>query len=157
MIIDTLANRALYGAIHPRITSALEYLAATDFNLLETGVYELDGKSLFAVVDDYTTVAPGTSPFEVHRKYIDVQYIARGEEAFGYLPMPQQQAPCQPYNTERDFENFSYEQNRAKASYIALRRGMFAVFFPEDAHMPCCTLEQESQVRKVVVKVRIDD
>lgn len=157
MIIDTLTNRALYGALHPRIATALEYLAATDLSQLDKGVYELEGKALFAIVSDYSTVTRGTEPFEVHRKYIDVQYIVSGEEEFGYLPLPQQQTPCTAYDSSRDFEEFSYSQNQARASYVALRSGMFALFFPNDAHMPCCHLDGESRVKKVVIKVRIED
>jgi YhcH/YjgK/YiaL family protein len=157
MIIDTLTNRALYSALHPRIAAALEYLASTDFSQLEKGAYELEGKALFAIISDYTTVERGTEPFEVHRKYIDVQYIVSGEEEFGYLPRPKQQIPCTSYDNNRDFEEYSYPLNQASASYVGLRSGMFALFFPDDAHMPCCHLDAESSVRKVVIKVRIED
>ncbi|MDF0534183.1 YhcH/YjgK/YiaL family protein [Shewanella yunxiaonensis] len=157
MIIDTLANRSLYSHLHPRLNAALEYLATTDFSTLAKGSYALEGKSLFAIISDYTTVARGTEPFEVHRRYIDVQYIVSGEEEFGFLPKPAHQQPCSAYNDERDFEEYSYDLNQAAASYVALKSGMFAIFYPDDAHMPCCTLGAESQVRKVVVKVQIAD
>lgn len=38
---------------------------------------------------------------------------------------------------------------------LTLRPGEFAVFFPWiDAHMPCCSLDGATSVKKLVIKVR---
>jgi YhcH/YjgK/YiaL family protein len=36
-----------------------------------------------------------------------------------------------------------------------LDAGMFAVFFPEDAHMPCILADGPEAVKKVVIKIAV--
>lgn len=153
MIVDTLANRHIYQSLSPRIAAALEHLANTDFSQLAVGKYPLDGDNLFAIVNDYHTKEKSTELFEVHQKYIDVQYVYSGEEEFGYLPLAEQ-IPSKPYFEPHDFANFDYESNKADASYVKLKAGMFALFFPGDIHMPG-TGAVATPVRKVVIKVKI--
>lgn len=155
MIVDTLANRHIYQSLDPRITIALEHLAATDFSQLPVGKYPLDGDNIFVIVNDYQTKPKETQPFEVHRKYIDVQYVYSGEEEFGYLPLAEQ-IPSKPYFEEHDYANFDYESNKADASFVKLKAGMFALFFPGDIHMPGAG-DNATRVRKVVIKVKVED
>ncbi|MGS0827650.1 YhcH/YjgK/YiaL family protein [Shewanella sp. 0m-8] len=153
MIVDTLANRDIYAAINPQIAKALEHLATTDFSLLEVGKYELEGKNLFVIVNDYQTQPKELEAFEVHHQYIDVQYVVSGEEEFGYLPLANQ-TPSKPYYGEHDYANFDYESNKDDAAFIPLKAGMFALFFPGDIHMPG-TGANANKVRKVVIKVKV--
>ncbi len=153
MIVDTLANREIYTAINPRIASALEHLATTDFSQLEAGKYELDGKNLFVIVNDYQTKPKEQQPFEAHEQYIDVQYVVSGEEEFGYLPLAGQ-TPSKAYFAEHDYANYDYESNKDDAAFIPLKAGMFALFFPGDIHMPGAG-DNATQVRKVVIKVKV--
>lgn len=153
MIVDTLDNRDLYQHIHPRIAQALEHIAQTDFSLLDVGSYELDGKNLFVIVNDYQTQPKELTFFEAHQQYIDVQYVASGEEEFGYLPLTDQ-TPSKPYFAKHDYASYDYLANKNAASFIPFKAGMFALFFPQDIHMPGVGLTQ-SNVRKVVIKVKI--
>jgi len=152
MIVDTLSNLDLYSHISPRIAAALTHLAETDFSRLEAGSYELDGKNLFVIVNDYETKPKEVEPFEVHEHYIDVQYVVSGEEEFGFLPLGSQ-TPSMPYNAEHDYAEFDYEANKHEAAFIPLKAGMFAIFFPDDMHMPG-TSSTPKKVRKVVIKVK---
>ncbi|WOT05547.1 YhcH/YjgK/YiaL family protein [Shewanella youngdeokensis] len=153
MIVDTIANADLYSHLSPRIAKALAHLSDTDFSALEVGTYELEGKDLFVIVNDYETKPKEMQPFEVHQQYIDVQFVVSGEEQFGYLPLTDQ-APSKPYFAEHDFANYDYESNKNTAAFIPFKAGMFAIFFPEDMHMPG-THPTPTQVRKVVIKVKI--
>lgn len=153
MIVDTLANRHLYTKLHPRLALALAHLAETDFTAKAVGNYELDGKNLFVIVNDYETKPREVEPFEVHQQYIDVQYVVSGAEEFGYLPLADQ-TPSKPYYDKHDYAEFDFESNKQDAAFIALKTGMFAIFFPGDIHMPG-TFATPQKVRKVVIKVRI--
>jgi len=31
----------------------------------------------------------------------------------------------------------------------------FAIFYPEDAHQPCCIYDEPANVKKVVIKVKL--
>ncbi|QYJ86662.1 YhcH/YjgK/YiaL family protein [Shewanella mesophila] len=153
MIVDTLDNIEQYTHLGPRIATALKHLVDTDFSRLEVGTYELDGKDLFVIVNDYETKPREVEPFEVHRRYIDVQYVVSGEEEFGYLPLADQ-TPSRPYFEKHDYAEYDYESNKDGAAFIPLKAGMFALFFPQDMHMPGTSATPKT-VRKVVIKVKI--
>lgn len=153
MIVDTLTNRHLYTSLSPRLAKALAHLAETDFSQLEVGNYPIEGKDIFVIINDYETKPKETEPFEVHRQYIDVQYVVSGEEEFGYLPLANQ-TPSKPYFDKHDYAEFDFQSNQDDAAFIPLKAGMFALFFPGDIHMPG-TSATPHKVRKVVIKVRI--
>tara|TARA_R110002050_G_scaffold110989_3_gene223848 strand:- start:78 stop:539 length:462 start_codon:yes stop_codon:yes gene_type:complete len=153
MIVDTLTNRHLYTSLSPRLAKALAHLAETDFSQLEVGNYPIEGKDIFVIINDYETKPKETEPFEVHRQYIDVQYVVSGEEEFGYLPLANQ-TPSKLYFDKHDYAEFDFQSNQDDAAFIPLKAGMFALFFPGDIHMPG-TSATPQKVRKVVIKVRI--
>ncbi|MEI6858685.1 MAG: YhcH/YjgK/YiaL family protein [Shewanella sp.] len=153
MIIDTLNNKDLYSHINSGIARALAHLAETDFTKVNVGNYELDGKNLFVIVNDYETKPRNVESFEVHQQYIDVQYVVSGEEELGYLPLAER-TPLRPYFAKHDYAKFDYETNKDDAAFIPFKAGMFAIFFPEDMHMPG-TGTSKNKVRKVVIKVKI--
>lgn len=49
----------------------------------EPGVVEIDGKNIYAQIIDLTTRPAEENRPEVHRRYIDIQYLAWGEEKIG--------------------------------------------------------------------------
>jgi len=149
MIIDHIDNAAQYNGINKRIEQALKYLKETDFTALEPGKYEVDGENVFAMVQQYTTKGKEGSQLEAHRKYIDVQFMVSGKEQMGYTRL-NNQVSATPYSEENDFVLYD-----VPASFVAMETGMFAVFYPQDLHMPGIQLEVQSEVKKVVVKVRV--
>lgn len=60
------------------IEKALDFLRATDFNALEPGVVEIDGKNIYTQIIDLTTREAVVNRPEVHRRYIDIQFLAWG-------------------------------------------------------------------------------
>ena len=87
--------------------------------------------------------------WEAHRKYIDIQYVLSGRERMGYSNTGKLKALTQ-YDEEKDYALY-----KGKGEMLTFTSGTFAVFFPEDAHMPCIKAENNEEVRKVVVKVRL--
>ena len=83
MIVDRIENAELYTALSPRIAMALRALRDTDLATREVGRYELDGDRVFALIHRYETKPVEKGIWEAHRKYIDVQYVARGDEQKG--------------------------------------------------------------------------
>ncbi len=86
---------------------------------------------------------------EVHRRYVDVQLCLIGDEQIGWRPLAQCAAPQGPFDCERDIQFF----NDRPETWLALRPGLFAIFFPDDAHAP---LAGEGEVRKAVFKLAVD-
>jgi len=147
MVRDSINNRETYFELSPRIEEALSFLASTDFSEVQPGKYEIDGDSLFYIVDHYETQSPESKELEAHRNYIDVQFIAEGSELIGYAPL-QNQTVTSPYSSENDVAFFAGD-----STYLPLSQGDFAIFFPQDLHKPGCSIQTVSSVKKVVVKI----
>ncbi len=153
MIVDNIQNYARYSYLPPRIVRAIEYIGSTDFTFVENGQYELDGKNLVSIVNRYKTKLPEQAVWESHRKYIDVQFVAGGEEQFGYAPLSKAPPVKTPYSDEKDV--IFYEPGTEIFSAPA---GTFMIFYPEDVHAPALAIgnpPKPAEVVKVVVKVAV--
>jgi YhcH/YjgK/YiaL family protein len=151
MVIDQLSNAKLYHGLGPAFIKAFEYLQHTDFWIMEKGKYEIDGQRLFAIVNEYDTVAAAGEQMEAHKKYIDVQYIVHGEELIGH-DLLRGQAPSKEYDAEADYMLFGEKPG----FFSKLQEGYFAIFFPSDLHMPNLMVETPARVKKVVIKIALE-
>ncbi|MBZ0156114.1 MAG: YhcH/YjgK/YiaL family protein [Alphaproteobacteria bacterium] len=150
MIVDSIENFRRYCAEGSRLHTGFTFLLGRKEELPD-GRYPIDGDDVFALVQTYETDLPGKKRFEGHRKYIDIQYLLSGKEEIGWAPVPGLEI-ASPYSEERDVLFFT---ESPFTSPLALVPGIFAVFFPEDAHRPGCVLSAPCSVRKIVVKVRV--
>jgi len=150
MILDTLDNAHLYECLGERFAKAFAYLRSDRPATDAVGSYELDGPKLFVNVEQYASKPINLGQFEAHKKYIDVQYVVAGCEQMGYAPLSTVDE-TEPYNTGRDVGFY-----QGRGTMLRVPAGSFAVFFPDDAHMPCIADGEPAEVRKVIVKVRID-
>jgi YhcH/YjgK/YiaL family protein len=148
MIIDKIENAHLYKNISERISKSFEYIRTTDLKNLPAGKYPIDGENIFALVSEYQTKSEQEGKLEAHKKYIDVQYLISGEELMGYVPLGNQQI-LESYKEENDIVFYTGDKSFTKVS-----EGMFAIFFPEDVHMPGISTGKISDVKKLVIKVR---
>jgi YhcH/YjgK/YiaL family protein len=148
MIIDKIETSHLYKNINERINKSFEYIRTTDLKNLPAGRYPIDGENIFALVSEYKTKAEQEGKLEAHRNYIDVQYVIEGEELMGYSPLGSQQI-LEPYKEDNDIVFYTGDKSFTKVS-----TGMFAIFFPKDVHMPGISTGKNSDVKKLVIKVR---
>ena len=147
MIIDRIENYKNYENLGIKISLALNHIKTTDFDNKEPGRYDIDGDDIYVMVNDYNTKDSSECRLEAHRKYIDVQYVAKGSEFMGYAPLAGQTVTAD-YDEDRDVVFYEGEP-----SFIRLDKGMFVIFYPEDLHMP--GTGEGRPVRKIVVKVKI--
>jgi len=147
MITDDIRNAATYNGVGTGIRMALEYLAKTDFAGMAPGRYDIDGNNVYALVQQYETKPREKGVWEAHRRYIDVQFVAAGIETMGYAPLGGLTV-TQPYSTDKDCVLLAGD-----GDFLTVRAGVFVIFFPQDAHMPCLACAAPAPVRKVVVKV----
>lgn len=132
------------------IQKAIAYLTQTDFGKLEDGVYEIDGKRMYAQVFHHTSKPVAETQPELHKKYLDVQFWICGEELFGIAPS-NGVGSCVEAIDERDL--YFYD-GVANESFVHATEGCYAVFFPNDVHRPgVCVDGKPLTYRKVVVKV----
>ncbi len=129
--------------------------AAYDFIINEAkeatiGKYEL-GNGIYANIQEYTTKARRETKYESHKKYIDVQFILQGKELIAVAPIEKMKI-CEEYNEEKDVM-FFFPNDECKD--FVLESGDFLILYPNDVHMPCVCVNEESYVRKVVVKIPV--
>lgn len=132
------------------IRKALRYLQSNDFTAMEPGVYEIEGKDIFAQVFDVTTASRREKKPEFHRSYIDVQFLASGEEYLGFAPDKGQSSLVEAH-PEKDL--YFYDQVPDEM-FIKAVPGSYTIFFTNDIHCPGIMVDAPMTVRKVVVKVR---
>lgn len=143
MIRGTIFENKKYD--NERINIALDWLVKNEE--IEKGVYEINGKEIYAIVQEYNSEKIEELKWEGHKKYIDIQYIADGKEEIGYSDIKNMKPECE-YNEEGDYQFFTGE-----GKIEALSKGDYMVLYPEDIHMPC--IGEGNIVKKIVVKVRI--
>lgn len=151
MIYDTLQNLHRYTGLTRNLDTAMRYLQekASVLNALPEGKHPIDGEKVIVQVMTYDTKDLAQARFEAHRKYIDIQFVLEGKEACYARPLEGLEA-AEPFNDEKDVGFFRGEGG----AFLPLETGVFAVFFPWDAHKPSCDWEGKHKVRKVVVKVK---
>jgi YhcH/YjgK/YiaL family protein len=135
-----------------RWEKAFSFLHETDLEALEPGRYELNGKDLFVNVDEYISKHEKDALYEAHRKYADIQYVVSGEEKIGVMPL-EETTDTIPYNDEKDIVFLRATGN----NYRLANAEKFFLFFPGDAHRPCVKTDKPEPIKKVVIKVRLND
>ncbi len=145
MILGTIDNCERYYILNPLFKRAFEFIKNNNLKDLAEGKYEIDGKDLFAIISTAMGRKREDALLESHRKYIDIQFLADGDEEIGWKPLSQ----ChnnKGYDDEKDVDFFEDKP----LLWFKLKPNNFTIFFPEDAHLP---MVSDRIVKKVVIKV----
>ena len=97
MIIDILGNWHLYSAVSTRLDRALQFLECFSTGA-ELGRQDISGDNAFALVQKVITTPLKGRQYEVHRKYIDVQYVHSGREVLHWAPLSTLSEPATPFD-----------------------------------------------------------
>ena len=117
----------------------------------EDGRYALDGEDLYALVQTYRTKPASEKSWESHDRYIDLQYMLKGQEALLWAPVDDL-GESSGYHADGDYTLYT----RGSGTRLIMREGYFVILFPEDGHKPGCMDRRSRNVRKIVVKIRVD-
>jgi YhcH/YjgK/YiaL family protein len=150
MIRDRIEKAYLYYRLSNPIELALRALQSDDLRHAGPGRHELKGSDVYALIQSYNTIPHELGKWEAHRRYIDVQYMVSGVEAIGHADLDSLTV-TEPYDADKDVLFLS-----GRGDVFTISDGMFALFFPHDAHMPKLTIDKPDLVHKIVIKVRVD-
>lgn len=135
------------------VASAIAYLQSTDFSALPAGRYQDPVTGYVVQVLDLHTQQPSDLRPEIHRQNVDVQFLVSGTELIGVAADRGDNVIHQELLALRDI---IFYQDVADESWLTMKPGNFAVFFPQDVHRPACINQQPSAIRKVVVKIPLE-
>ena len=139
------------------LQSAIRFLKENDLAAHEPGRFdiELGGVPMILQVLDLNTAPRETLRPEIHRKNIDVQFLAAGgpERAGYYNDDRTNQVDEDLLDPPRDIL-FYHNNPNAPEGTIELVPGTYAVYFPWDVHIPAVqTGASPAPIRKIVIKV----
>ena len=150
MIIDNIKNMEQYSSVHPlfrKAFSAIRSLVADD---APAGRYEIDSDKVFAIVQEYDTHPTEHDNFELHKKYIDIQFMMNGCEEINIKNYYDLHVYTK-YDETKDVE--FYEEPKSYAT-MHLREGHYIVLFTHETHRTGISVKSNSEkVKKIVVKV----
>ena len=153
---DQSVNRKAFAVSYfknkERWDKAFIFLKTNDLTALELKRHDIDGDNLYAPVSEYLTKNEEDARYEAHQKYIDIQYVVSGKELIGVAPMSQKKDVLEAYDSTKDIEFLTV----TGGENLPALPDRFFIFFPDDAHRPGLKDGENSPVRKVVVKVKID-
>jgi len=148
MIVDTFEQRDRYAALHPGFARAFEFASARDLAALAPGRHLVDGERVYVSIDHKEGLGRRRARLESHRRYIDIQLTIEGAEEIGWRALRECVAPAGLFDEHRDIRFYDDEPD----SWVAVPRGRFGIFFPEDAHAP---LGGRGVIRKAIFKVAV--
>ena len=149
--VDALLFEEQYNKNKAIWDKAFAFLNRKDLDTLSPGMYPIDGKLLYATVGEFETKDLANTQWESHRKYIDLQYMIKGEEKIGVAPVSGAKV-TEAYDESKDIAHYE----TAGKFYVA-RPGTFFLFFPSDAHRPDLKVTSNDHVKKLVIKISVAD
>ena len=150
MIVSNLNDKMIenYKKVHPRFEAAFNALVDLNAKNAEDGRYDIDGDNVYALVMTGPTKPAAEKKFEVHREYIDSQFIVSGSEVMGYETL-EKLTPAGDYKPDVQKLNLNDCYDK-----LILEGGEFAVFFPYEPHAPGIAVnDTPTEFKKIVVKV----
>ncbi len=137
-----------YKNVHPRLKVALDALAELVASKPADGRYVIDGDAIFANVTSSKTKTVADSKFEMHKQYIDIQFVLEGAEIIG-METPDKLEATTEY--QPDFQLFKLN---GEYDPIMVTEGEMLIIFPDEPHAPFMAVnDSPAPIRKIIVKV----
>lgn len=150
MLLGNINHPSTYDMllISPVWKRVLDWLQ-NEAGKLPEGEYEIQGRDIYAPISIVQTKTRESCLFEAHKKNIDVHFCISGGEHIEWSPVKLLKSTME-FDTEKDY--CLYEAPLACTS-LKITPGDFAIFFPEDAHMPKISNGKNKEIKKAVVKI----
>ena len=151
MIYDRIVNAKLYSRACKQLLEAVAF-AKKIGPAAKDGRYALKNDAMYAILSSYRTKIENRLPFEAHRKYIDVQFLLKGEERIDVAQTETFKIKDR-YSPEKDIV---FIHCPPKYSSILLEPGQFVLLYPHDFHRPAQSAHgHPEEARKLVIKIRV--
>jgi YhcH/YjgK/YiaL family protein len=133
---------------HPIWNEALTWIQEYA-HALPDGEHAIQGRDIYANIQSAQTMQISDSFYEMHEEYIDIHFCLSGGEGIAYAPTGELRE--KELNREKDYQLFFPTKNQ---SLCTLEQDSFAIFFPKELHMPKLRDGENTEVKKVVIKIK---
>lgn len=149
MIFDKLANINLYKGLYPNLDIAIDYITSHNLSELSVGKHEIAGNDVYVSVMELEGKESATTPFEIHKKYLDIHVDITGCEIIETGDM--EHVIANDFDTDKDFclvecENKVTSLMSPKDFYICML---------DEPHKPACAAGENKNIKKCVFKVLV--
>ncbi|MGD1448236.1 YhcH/YjgK/YiaL family protein [Vibrio harveyi] len=135
----------------------IDFISQSNFQILDDGRYTIEGICEDLLYINIVTVKTEESRYkhgELHRDYVDFQYLIRGEEIIEYSNIESSLCHFLMYDREKDLQEVSSYSDQS-TSILKLKSGMFVILYPNEIHKPNILLSHPMTIRKLVAKIHI--
>ena len=149
MIFDRIENIEVYAGLGKNFETAVQFIQKLALNGIEDQEFSVDDDRVYAFARHFSLKESSEVLYESHRRYADIQLLLDGEETM-YAAVTKGMKSKIPYEEEKDIEFYEDSEKHTCLKFVP---GDFAVFFPWDAHKPCCRAGRYENSFKLVIKV----
>ncbi len=150
LIKDTIKNLNTYSTISENFGKAARLIESIDLTDLSAKNYGASGDDCYAFLTSFDLKELDDVKYEAHERYCDIQLVLDGEEGI-FVADRSNLTICDEYDEQKDI---MFYQDTDHFTKLTLKPQEFAVFFPWDAHKPCCRVGEAKHSVKLVVKVK---
>lgn len=147
MIYDKIANIDLYKGLYPNLDTAIDYIKTGDYTSLPLGKHEIAGKDIYVSVIELEGKDAETTPFEIHKKYLDIHVDISGCEII----------ETGSNGTETSFDegrDFGIVECQNKVT-THLSAEDFYICMLDEPHKPACADGEKAWIKKCIFKVLV--
>ena len=148
MIYDKIKNIDLYKGLYPNLDIAIDYIKKGEYVNLPLGKQDIVGKDVWVSVIEIEGKDVATTPFEIHKKYLDIHVDITGNE----LIETGSEGTEVSYDENRDFGVVECEN--ANSSYMS--PDDFYICMLDEPHKPACAAPgKDKSLKKCIFKVLV--
>lgn len=147
MIYDKIANIDLYKGLYPNLDTAIDYIKTGDYASLPLGKHEIAGKDIYVSVIELEGKDAETTPFEIHKKYLDIHVDISG---------------CEIIETGNNGTETSFDEGRdfgivecQNKVTTHLSTEDFYICMLDEPHKPACADGEKTWIKKCIFKVLV--
>jgi len=148
MLISSIKKYTDILKFYPQLEIVFDFIIKNISTKTCDGKYDIT-KEIYATVQTCFPKPKEEQLLEKHKKYIDLQYVISGNEKIGWKFFDKSFKLLKKYNPKKDIAFYSNNPD----TYINLKKGEFAIFFPDDTHSPLCC---KNRVKKCIVKIPVN-
>lgn len=132
-------------------TEILQWVESVNKDMKE-GNYLIAGEEVYARVLSYRTKKETDCKIEAHDRYIDIQSVICGTEGIQVYEREALETE-QAYDPQRDVT--FYKKGQRPYLGVNVEEGCFAMLFPEEAHQPEISFQEDyPEIKKFVIKIK---